>query len=113
MAVIKVFLDTSMGLGIPGLRRHLDEQRIAVDAAAPNDMFMFLNRNRNQCKILWNGNMLFHLRKEGAEITIEELKKVPSFFRHALLGEKMEKQLNKYINKRVNVSVDEDGLKVV
>jgi hypothetical protein len=112
MAVVKVYLDVSMGLGIPGLTKLLEESGIAVHHAPVDTMWMFLNRNRTQIKILWGGVYMLHLRKSSDPWSIEELKRIPSFFKQSLLSGKIENQLTKYISKRVNVTVDESGIKV-
>lgn len=112
MAVAKVFLDVNMGLGIPGLTKLLEENRIAVKAAHTDTMFMFLNRNRNQVKILWHERFMLHFRKSEDAITIDELKKIPNYFKAQIITGKIETQLAKFINKKTNVTIDEDGLNV-
>jgi hypothetical protein len=112
MSIVKVFLDMPTQYGIPGLTKVLLQNNIVLAAVPSGTMFMFVNRKRTQVKILWDSEYLLHLRKDRDPWTIEELKKIPMFFKNTMIGPKIEQQLSKYIAKRVSVSVDEAGLRV-
>lgn len=108
--VAKVFIDIDMRLGLNGLSEYLKDKRIKVESHA---MVMFLNRRKNQVKIMWASKYVLSFRKDSGFITIDELKEIPSYFREALFSSRtLENQVIGHLKESLSVELSEKGLKV-
>lgn len=108
--VAKVFIDIDMRLGLNGLSEYLSDKRVKVDASS---MVMFLNRRKNQVKIMWASKYVLSFRKDSGYITIDELKEIPRYFRGPLFKNgTLENQVMGHLKESLSVELSEKGLRV-
>ncbi len=111
MAVVRVFLDVNMGLGIPGLNELIKTHGVPQKENS-SDMLMFVNSRRTQVKLLWSKKYLLHLRQE-TPIKIEDLKRIPAFFSGPILDGKIEGRVHKTLNEKTLIELDANGARVM
>lgn len=111
MAVVRVFLDVNMGLGIPGLNELIKTHGVPQKENS-SDMLMFVNSRRTQVKILWSKKYMLHLRKEEA-IKLEDIKKIPMFFKEHIIAGKIEGRVSKSLTEKTLISLDENGTSIL
>lgn len=111
MSVVRVFLDVNMGLGIPGLNELIKAHGVPQRENS-TDMLMFVNSRRTQIKILWSKKYLLHLRQE-TPIKIDDIKRIPMFFKENIIAAKIQGKVNKSLNEKTLISLDEKGTKVI
>lgn len=111
MAIMRVFLDVNMGLGIPWLTE-LIKTHGTPQKENSSDMLMFVNSRRTQIKLLWSKKYLLHLRQE-TPIKIEDLKKIPAFFNGPIVGGKIEGRITKTLSEKTLIELNENGARVI
>lgn len=117
MAIARVFFDSDLRYGIDGLRLELKKKRVAWSAMKAHDYVLFLNRRRNQCKMISfteRGSWLTTFRAEKGRISLEDLKALPMLYRETgFINQTMEKQIKTFLGEGVRVYTEGQELKVV
>ncbi len=103
MAVVKVFFDIDMRLGIDGLSKVM--KSAGVKPATADDMMMFMNRRKTYVKILWDGRFVLQLRKPNEEgrLTLEEIRTIPGFFKGSFMNSTIEQRIVKTLGTQLKV----------
>ena len=103
MAVVRVFPDTDMRMGISGLTEMMLKAKVKLSGS--NDMMLFINKKMTACKITWDGRFCLHLRKPADEgrITIDEIQSIPSFFKGRFLEFKIQRRAQEILGSTFHV----------
>lgn len=107
MAIAKVFFDIDMRLGIDGFEEILKRKKVTLRA---NEFAMFMNRKQTYIKIYWGGHYILNYRK-GKQISVEDIKSIPEYFKREIMSANIERQIQKFIGDAPQVHVDESGLR--
>jgi hypothetical protein len=95
MAIVKVFFEADMRLGIPGLNEIAKKKKSGPMASG---FLMFMNKKKTMAKIIWAVQYMLTLRKEHGKITMDDLRKVPSYFKGEMMTNSVDAQVIKYID---------------
>lgn len=117
MAVAKVFFDSDLRYGIDGTRELLKKKRIAIGAMKDVDFVLFVNRRRNQCKMISfssRGSYLTTFKTTKGRMTVEDLQKIPTLYKESsFLNKTMESQVREFLGHGVTVYTEGADLKAV
>jgi hypothetical protein len=80
--IIRLFLDTHMGLSHPGLIEIAKNAKVNVDKLNDGDLLMFINRKLNKVKVLGaKGKVIGYLRTpDNRPIMLDALQYLPHTF---------------------------------
>lgn len=117
MAIAQVFFDQDLRYGIDGLRIILKKKKIAIQALKNTSYVLFLNRRRNQCKMISfsdRGSYLTTFKANKGRMTLEDIKLLPVLYKNTgFINTKMENQIGEFLNHGVNVYTEGAELKVI
>lgn len=117
MAIAQVFFDQDLRYGIDGMREFLKKKRIALKAMNETNFILFLNRKRNQCKMVSfsdRGAYLTTFKTAKGRMNLNDLKKIPTLYKGTeFINSKMETQLKEFLGHGVTVFTEGAELKVV
>jgi hypothetical protein len=117
MAIAQVFFDQDLRYGIDGLKVILQQKRIALKALKDSAYVLFVNRSRNQCKMISftsRGTWLTTFRTNKGRMALDDLKRLPTLYKETgFINGKMETQLKEYLGRGVQVYTEGANLMVV
>lgn len=116
MAIAKVFFDADLRYGIDGLKAELKRKRIAVSAMRGTDYMLFLNRKRNQCKLISfneRGAYLTTFKTLKGRMHLEDLKMLPNLYTKTnFVNTQMATQVEDFLGHGVQVYTEGEALKI-
>lgn len=79
--LLRVFLNTHMGLGHVGLCLLASKNQVRLDALKNGEHVAFVNRQRNKVKVYSSGDVLHYIRlPQGEKLRMEAIQWIPSCF---------------------------------
>lgn len=93
MAIVKVFFEADMRLGIPGLNELAGKKKGPVGG-----FLMFMNKRKTMAKVIWANQYMLTIRKEHGQITMDDINRLPSYFKGNMMSSSVEAQVIKYID---------------
>ncbi len=117
MAVIRVFENFDLRYGVDGLRIQLKAKRIALSAMKETDFVLFMNKRRNQVKLISftaRGTYLTIFKTIAGRIQLSDLVKLPELLSASKFKNAgMEKQVAEFLGGNVKITTDGEETKVV
>lgn len=117
MAIAKVFFDADLRYGIDGMRELLKKKRIAMSAMKNADFVLFLNRKRNQCKMISftdRGAYLTTFKTTKGKMSLQDLKAIPNLYRESsFINGTMKGQIKEFLGTGITVYTEGAELKAV
>lgn len=117
MAVAQVYFDADLRYGIDGLKEFLKKKRIAVKAMRDGNFMLFLNRKRNQCKMISfsdRGAYLSTFKTDKGRMHLKDLMAFPTLYKESnFMNKTMEGQVQEFLGRGVTVYTEGAELRAV